>query len=74
MEYEGDAHLFPPCTLENCKKYVRSDNNCFGFYVAGEKNLFGARPIFKYWIFFDANTDKIKDVIENYELIGFLTE
>lgn len=74
VEYGGEAHLFPPCTLENCKKYVRNDNDGFGFYVAGETNLFGARPIFKYWIFFDPNTDKMKNEVTNYELVGFLTE
>ncbi len=73
-EYAGEAHLFPPCTLENCKKYVRSDTDGFGFYIAGESNLFGARPIFKYWIFFDPNTDKMKKQVTNYELVGFLTE
>ena len=73
-EYEGEADLFPPCTLENCKKYVRSDTDCFGFYIAGEPNLFGARPIFKYWIFFDPNTDKMRDELTSYELVGFISE
>lgn len=66
--------IFPPCTLENCKKYVRGDTDGFAFYTAGEPNLFGARPIFKYWIFFDTNTDKMQKKITSYELIGFISE
>lgn len=71
---EGSSGIFPPCTPENCQKYVRGDTDYFAFYVAGETNLFGARPVFKYWIFFNSNTDKIQDEIESYELVGFFYE
>lgn len=71
---EGHSDIFPPCTLENCKKYVRGDTDGFAFYVAGETNLFGARPIFQYWIFFSPDTDKMQDNLERYELVGFIYE
>lgn len=71
---EGSSGIFPPCTPENCKKYVRGDTDDFAFYVAGETNLFGARPVFKYWIFFSPDTEKIQDEIESYELVGFFYE
>lgn len=71
---ESRPGIFPPCTLENCKKYVRGETDGFAFYIAGETNLFGARPIFKYWIFFSPDTDKMRDNIESYELVGFIYE
>lgn len=71
---ESRPDIFPPCTLENCKKYVRGETDGFAFYIAGETNLFGARPIFKYWIFFSPDTDKMRDNIESYELVGFIYE
>lgn len=71
---ESRPGIFPPCTLENCKKYVRGETDGFAFYIAGETNLFGARPIFKYWIFFSPDTDKMQANIESYELVGFIYE
>ena len=70
-------HSLPECTLENCGKYVKvetvSIKDNYAFYVAGEPNLFGARPIYKYYISFDPNTDKVGGYI-TYEVETFIAE